>query len=104
MAVLAAVSNLHADPGPLHRARGSSPPSPARIHSTSTASSPSGFFLLALISLSLFPTIKRSLPDRPDLQERLVKALLIPLAIADVSRTPFTMPKLTLAAFAVGDM
>ena len=44
-----------------------------------------GFFLLALISLSMFWTIKRSLPDRPDLQQRFVKALLIPLAIADVS-------------------
>ena len=48
----------------------------------------SGFFLLALISLSLFWTIKRTLPERPDLQQRLVKALLVPLAIADVSCLP----------------
>lgn len=38
-----------------------------------------------MISLSLFPTIKRTLPDRPDIQGKLVRALLIPLAIADVS-------------------
>lgn len=50
-----------------------------------TVSDRIGFFLLAMISLSLFATIKWSLPDRPDIQERLVKALLIPLAIADVS-------------------
>ncbi|KAK1926278.1 hypothetical protein DB88DRAFT_481304 [Papiliotrema laurentii] len=49
------------------------------------------FFLLALISLSLFPTIKRSLPDRPDIQGRLAKALLIPLAIADISHIVMTL-------------
>lgn len=57
----------------------------------------SGFFLLALISLSLFPTIKRSLPDRPDIQGRLAKALLIPLAIADVRESTLELdPALTM--------
>jgi hypothetical protein len=44
-----------------------------------------GFFLLAMISLSLFPIIKRDLAHLPALQERLISGLLAPLAIADVS-------------------
>ena len=43
----------------------------------------SGFFLLAMISFSLFPVF-RSIKDRPQLQEKLVTGLLTPLAIADV--------------------
>lgn len=42
-----------------------------------------GFFLLAMISLSLFYTVKHHVHN-PDLQERLIRALLIPLAIADI--------------------
>lgn len=41
--------------------------------------------LLAMISFSLFYLFKRHLEDKPVLQEKLVKGLLIPLAIADVS-------------------
>jgi hypothetical protein len=44
-----------------------------------------GFFLLAMISLSLFPIIKQELDHLPALQEKLVRGLLLPLAIADVS-------------------
>lgn len=39
--------------------------------------------MLALISLSLFPIFKQ---QAPALQERLVKGLLIPLAVADVTQ------------------
>lgn len=45
----------------------------------------SGFMLLAMISFSLFYLFKKHLEDKPVLQEKLVKGLLIPLAIADVS-------------------
>lgn len=41
--------------------------------------------LLAMISFSLFYLFKKHLDDKPVLQEKLVKGLLIPLAIADVS-------------------
>lgn len=41
--------------------------------------------LLAMISFSLFYIFKKHLEDKPVLQEKLVKGLLIPLAIADVS-------------------
>lgn len=44
-----------------------------------------GFFLLAMISLSLFPIIRKELGHLPVLQEKLMGGLLIPLAIADVS-------------------
>lgn len=44
-----------------------------------------GFFLLAMISLSLFPIIKKDLEHLPVLQEKLISGLLTPLAIADVS-------------------
>jgi hypothetical protein len=44
-----------------------------------------GFFLLAMISLSLFPIIKKELAHLPNLQEKLISGLLTPLAIADVS-------------------
>lgn len=44
-----------------------------------------GFMLLAMISFSLFYIFKKHLEDKPVLQEKLVKGLLIPLAIADVS-------------------
>ncbi|KIR37420.1 hypothetical protein I352_00736 [Cryptococcus deuterogattii MMRL2647] len=43
----------------------------------------SGFMLLAMISFSLFYLFKKHLEDKPVLQEKLVKGLLIPLAIAD---------------------
>lgn len=38
-----------------------------------------------MISLSLFPIIKKELDHLPALQEKLVRGLLLPLAIADVS-------------------
>lgn len=38
-----------------------------------------------MISFSLFYLFKKHLDDKPVLQEKLVKGLLIPLAIADVS-------------------
>lgn len=44
-----------------------------------------GFFLLAMISLSLFPIIRKELGHLPVLQEKLIGGLLMPLAIADVS-------------------
>lgn len=44
-----------------------------------------GFFLLAMISLSLFPIIKKELAYSPVLQEKVIMGLLTPLAIADVS-------------------
>ncbi|CAD6568544.1 MAG: hypothetical protein TREMPRED_004634 [Tremellales sp. Tagirdzhanova-0007] len=41
------------------------------------------FLLLAMISLSLFPMFKKHLAYAPLVQEKLVRALLVPLAIAD---------------------
>ena len=38
-----------------------------------------------MISLSLFPMFKKHLAYAPLVQEKLVRALLVPLAIADVS-------------------
>ncbi|ORX33545.1 hypothetical protein BD324DRAFT_639238 [Kockovaella imperatae] len=55
------------------------------------------FLLFAMISLSLFPIIKRSLPDRPDIQERLVKGILIPLAIADLTHISMTLLPLPMS-------
>lgn len=43
-----------------------------------------GFFLLAMISLSLLPIIKKELDHLPTVQEKVLKGLLLPLAIADV--------------------
>jgi Ca2+/Na+ antiporter len=43
------------------------------------------FFLLAMISLSIFWITKRELKDQPAIQERVITALLVPLAIGDVS-------------------
>lgn len=45
-----------------------------------------GFFLLAMINLSVFGVVKRNLGSYPVIQEKVIKSLLIPLAIADVSR------------------
>lgn len=44
-----------------------------------------GFFLLAMLALSMFPLIKNNLGSNPVVQEKMVKGLLVPLAIADVS-------------------
>jgi hypothetical protein len=44
-----------------------------------------GFFLLAMLALSMFPLIKNNLGGNPVVQEKMVKGLLVPLAIADVS-------------------
>lgn len=44
-----------------------------------------GFILLAMISLSLFYVIKHYLEHQPAIQEKMIRGLLIPLAIADVS-------------------
>ena len=38
-----------------------------------------------MLSLSLFPMFKKHLANTPQVQEKLVRALLVPLAIADVS-------------------
>ncbi|KAJ9111819.1 hypothetical protein QFC20_002406 [Naganishia adeliensis] len=38
-----------------------------------------------MISLSLFPIIKKELDHLPALQEKLVRGLLLPLAIADIT-------------------
>lgn len=43
-----------------------------------------GFLLLAMMSLSLFPIIRRHLVHEPHIQEKLVRGMLVPLAIADV--------------------
>ncbi|OCF59939.1 hypothetical protein L486_02612 [Kwoniella mangroviensis CBS 10435] len=43
------------------------------------------FILLAMISLSLVYLFKKHLDDKPALLERMMKGLLVPLAIADVS-------------------
>lgn len=40
-----------------------------------------------MISLSLFYMMKKHLEPYPAIQEKLVRALLVPLAIADVSHT-----------------
>ena len=37
------------------------------------------------MSLSMFPIIRKTLSGRPDVQEMLVKAFLLPLTVADVS-------------------
>ena len=42
-----------------------------------------GFLVLALVSLSLFPIFKQ---QAPALQERLVTGLLVPLAVADLTQ------------------
>ncbi|ORY31934.1 hypothetical protein BCR39DRAFT_524678 [Naematelia encephala] len=49
------------------------------------------FLLLAMISLSLFPIIKHTLKDQPAAQAKLVKGLLIPLAIADLTHIFVTL-------------
>lgn len=43
-----------------------------------------GFFLLAMISMFLFPLFRRELAGNPVLQEKMIWGLLTPLAIADV--------------------
>lgn len=50
----------------------------------------SGFLLLAMLALSMFPLIRKHLASNPVVQEKMVKGLLVPLAIADVSYHPFT--------------
>ncbi|WVQ94098.1 hypothetical protein IAU59_001176 [Kwoniella sp. CBS 9459] len=49
------------------------------------------FTLLAMISLSLLYIIKKHLNDRPKIQEKLVKGLLVPLAIADILHIAVTL-------------
>jgi hypothetical protein len=49
------------------------------------AADPPGFFLLAMINISLFHVARHHLAAYPSVQGKVVKALLIPLAIADVS-------------------
>ena len=44
-----------------------------------------GFFLLAMLSLSMFPMLRKHLSHLPHIQEKLVRGLLVPLGIADVS-------------------
>jgi len=46
--------------------------------------SQAGFLLLAMISLSLFPLMRKHLAHIPAVQDKMVKGLLAPLAIADV--------------------
>ncbi|EIW67851.1 hypothetical protein TREMEDRAFT_32751 [Tremella mesenterica DSM 1558] len=55
------------------------------------------FFLIAMISFSLFPVIQ-SLPESPT-KVSLVKALLIPLAIADLSHIIVTLLPLPISLF-----
>lgn len=47
-----------------------------------------GFLLLAMLALSMFPLIKNNLGGDPVVQAKMVRGLLIPLAIADVSYRP----------------
>ncbi|ODN75846.1 hypothetical protein L202_05839 [Cryptococcus amylolentus CBS 6039] len=49
------------------------------------------FLLLAMISFSLFWVIKKNFKDQPAVQEKLVKALLIPLSIADLVHIGITL-------------
>ncbi|OCF34948.1 hypothetical protein I317_06284 [Kwoniella heveanensis CBS 569] len=49
------------------------------------------FMLLAMLSLSLLYIIKKHLNDRPAIQEKLVKGLLVPLAIADLLHIAVTL-------------
>jgi hypothetical protein len=44
-----------------------------------------GFLLLGMLSLSLVYVFKHHLAHLPQIQETMVRSLLIPLAIADVS-------------------
>ncbi|KAL0244004.1 hypothetical protein I308_105267 [Cryptococcus tetragattii IND107] len=55
------------------------------------------FMLLAMISFSLFYLFKRHLEDKPVLQEKLVKGLLIPLAVADVLHIAVTLLPLPMS-------
>ncbi|UOH83946.1 hypothetical protein LQV05_006684 [Cryptococcus neoformans] len=56
-----------------------------------------GFMLLAMISFSLFYIFKKHLEDKPVLQEKLVKGLLIPLAIADLLHIAVTLLALPMS-------
>ncbi|WVQ76441.1 hypothetical protein IAR50_006108 [Cryptococcus sp. DSM 104548] len=49
------------------------------------------FLLLAMISFSLFWVIKKHFNENPAVQQKLVKALLIPLAIADLIHIGLTL-------------
>ncbi|WVO14905.1 hypothetical protein L204_102545 [Cryptococcus depauperatus] len=49
------------------------------------------FLLLGMISVSLFYLFKKHLNDQPVIQEKLVRGLLIPLAIADLLHTGMTL-------------
>ncbi|WVQ80293.1 hypothetical protein IAT38_002398 [Cryptococcus sp. DSM 104549] len=55
------------------------------------------FLLLALISLSLFRLFKKHLEDKPMLQEKMVKGLLVPLAIADILHIAVTLLQLPMS-------
>ncbi|OWZ79191.1 hypothetical protein C365_02119 [Cryptococcus neoformans Bt85] len=55
------------------------------------------FMLLAMISFSLFYIFKKHLEDKPVLQEKLVKGLLIPLAIADLLHIAVTLLALPMS-------
>ncbi|WVF66480.1 hypothetical protein IAT40_001220 [Kwoniella sp. CBS 6097] len=55
------------------------------------------FMLLAMLSLSLLYIIKKHLNDRPAIQEKLVKGLLIPLAIADLLHIAVTLLPLPIS-------
>ncbi|KIR79289.1 hypothetical protein I305_02128 [Cryptococcus gattii E566] len=55
------------------------------------------FMLLAMISFSLFYLFKKHLDDKPVLQEKLVKGLLIPLAIADLLHIAVTLLPLPMS-------
>ncbi|KGB77182.2 hypothetical protein CNBG_3020 [Cryptococcus deuterogattii R265] len=55
------------------------------------------FMLLAMISFSLFYLFKKHLEDKPVLQEKLVKGLLIPLAIADLLHIGVTLLPLPMS-------
>lgn len=55
------------------------------------------FFLLAMISFSLFPLFKKHLSHLPQIQEKMVRGLLVPLAIADITHIVLTLLPLPIS-------
>jgi len=54
------------------------------------------FLLLVMISFSLFPIFKHHLGSSPRLQQKVIRALLIPLAVADIVHIALTLYPLPL--------
>ncbi|WWD22305.1 hypothetical protein CI109_106796 [Kwoniella shandongensis] len=55
------------------------------------------FILLAMISISLFYIIKHNLEHQPVIQEKMIKGLLVPLAIADILHVAVTLLPLPIS-------